>query len=219
MKQVIVENLSVALTSQELKTLESYRKIALARNKTHASPDFWRPEFEKFRSLLPHGKIADIGCGGGRDAVLFTEAGYDYVGVDISEEMLSAARELVPTANFIRGSVYELNFPSKSLDGFWAAASVLHIPKNKATLALQEIRRVTRLGGIGFFSMKEGEGERMVGNSSGGDERLFSFYSENEFTKILEENGFRVLEHSRDMREYRPPGNTTVWLLFFVEAA
>lgn len=204
------------LTPEEQKTLESYKRIAAARGKTHVNSDFWRPEFEKFSELLPNGKVIDIGCGSGRDVILFTEAGYDYAGVDISDEMLSEAKKLVPAANFVKGNAYSLDFPSRTFDGFWAAASLLHIPKINTSLVLQEIKRVTRVGGIGFIAMKEGEGEQMVQGSLDGDERFFSFYAESEFLQLLQSNGFEVLEHSRDMREYNPPKNLTVWLLYLV---
>jgi len=204
------------LTPEEQKTLDSYRKIATARGKTHANPDFWRSEFGKFQNLLSVGKVIDVGCGSGRDSILFTEAGYDYVGIDISDEMLAEARQLVPTANFIKGNAYSLDFPSRSFDGFWAAASLLHIPKINASLVLQEIKRVVRSGGIGFIAMKEGEGEKMVRGSIDGDERFFSFYGETEFLNLLRGNGFEVIEHLRDMREYNPPKNLTVWLLYIV---
>lgn len=204
------------LTPQEQKTLESYKKIATARAKTHANPDFWQPEFERFQKLLPNGKVIDIGCGSGRDAILFTVAGYDYTGVDISDEMLSEAKKLVPAANFVKGNAYSLDFPSQTLDGFWAAASLLHIPKINASLVLQEIRRVVRDNGVGFIAMKEGEGEQMVRGSLEGDERFFSFYTDSEFLQLLQNNGFEVIEHLRDTREYNPPKDLTIWLLYLV---
>lgn len=48
-------------------------------------------------------------------------------------------------------------------------------------------------------------------------ERFFAFYKESKFLKLLEENGFEVLEHNKDTREYNSPKNLTVWLLYFVK--
>ncbi len=204
------------LSPEEQKTLDSYRKIAAVRGKAHANPDFWLPEFKKFHQVLPTGKVIDVGCGSGRDAILFIESGYDYVGVDISDEMLAEARKLVPTASFVKGNVYSLEYPSRHFGGFWAVASLLHIPKINAALALQEIKRVTRPGGVGFLAMKEGDGEIIVRGPYDGDERLFSFYAEEEFLALLQGNGFEIIEHSRDVREYKISKSSTVWLLFTV---
>lgn len=205
------------LSPEEQRTLEAYKTIAQTRNKTHGNPDFWRSEFEKLNKILPVGKVLDIGCGGGRDALLFTNAGYDYIGVDLSEEMLVGARELLPTADFRKMDMYSLDFPSHNFDGFWAAASLLHIPKRNVIKIFQQITNIVKSGGIGFFAVKEGEDERMVKGSLEGDERFFAFYEEGEFLKLLQENEFEVLEHRRDMREYSPPKNLTVWLLYFVK--
>ena len=108
-------------------------------------------------------------------------------------------------------------FPADSFDGFWAAASLLHIPKLNAVKVLDQIKNVVKSGGIGFFAVKEGDDERMVKGSLKGDERFFAFYKEEEFLKLLQENRFEVLEYKRDMREYNPPKNLTVWLLYFVK--
>lgn len=198
------------LSPEEQKTLEAYKTIAQTRNKTHGNPDFWRSEFEKFNKLLSAGRIIDIGCGGGRDAILFTNAGYNYVGIDLSEDMLTGARELLPNADFRKMDMYSLDFPSRSFDGFWAAASLLHIPKRNIAKVFKQITNTVKSGGIGFFAVKEGEDEKMVKGSLEEDERFFAFYKEDEFLKLLQENGFEVLEHRRDMREYNPPKNLTV---------
>src|SRR3989338_7458860 len=113
-----------------------------------ANPDFWRSEFEQFKTLLPHGKVLDIGCGGGRDALLFVPSRYNYVGIDFSREMLEQAQRSAPNAIFVQMDMYALNFVPYTFDGFWAAASLLHIPKTKTPLVLREIHRVTKTGGI-----------------------------------------------------------------------
>lgn len=46
-------------------------------------------------------KIVDVGCGTGRPACsVLADAGHDVLGIDISEAMLTAARERVPNAKF-----------------------------------------------------------------------------------------------------------------------
>lgn len=205
------------LLPEEQRTLESYAQIAKERAKTHSSPDVWRDEFKEFQKLVPDGGVIDIGCGSGRDAVLFIESGYEYIGIDLSEEMLVVARELVPNADFRKMDMYALEFPSGRFDGFWAAASLLHNPKMSVDRVLQEIGRVVKTGGIGFLAMKEGVGERMVKGRYEGDERFFAFYKQEEFADVLRKNGFEVLKQKRDLREYNPPESTDVWLCYWVK--
>lgn len=50
---------------------------------------------------IERGQIVDVGCGTGRPACsVLADAGHDVLGIDISEAMLTAARERVPNARF-----------------------------------------------------------------------------------------------------------------------
>ncbi len=196
------------LSPEEEKNMEAYKTIALDRNTTHGNPDFWRPEFEKFRELLPQGLILDVGCGAGRDAILFKEAQYKYVGIDLSEDMLAAARKVAINMNFLPMNICNLGFADHSFDGFWAAASLLHVPKNNIRKILADIKRVVKPGGTGFVTLKYGLEEKVVPEPSG-TERFFSFYTQREFWYILAENGFEVLEGDQN--------RNNVWLTYLVK--
>ncbi|MEK7465467.1 MAG: class I SAM-dependent methyltransferase [Patescibacteria group bacterium] len=207
------------LSREELTTLESYENLALTRSKvinsTPFNRDFWRPEFEKFRKLLPAGRVLDIGCGNGREALLFMDAGYEYTGIDLSQGMLTEARQLAPQAKFLNMNMYNLAFPADRFDGIWNCCTLFHAPKSRVHSALREVRRISRKGAIAFFVVKAGNGERMVEDFRGGNERLFSFYNEMEFADLLEAHGFDVLESSLDLREYNPPQSSNVYLIYF----
>ncbi len=98
------------LSKEEQKTLETYEKVAGKWVKSHSGleglADFWRPEFKKFQDLLSQGRVIDIGCGGGRDALLFQESTYKYTGIDISKNLLFQAKKLVPGLDFHWMSMY-----------------------------------------------------------------------------------------------------------------
>jgi SAM-dependent methyltransferase len=57
------------------------------------------------------GLIVDLGCGGGISARIFCDAGYDVLGVDLSEALLGIARERVPEAVFRLESFTTTNIP------------------------------------------------------------------------------------------------------------
>ncbi len=206
------------LTLEETKTLESYKKIAGRRNKTHADPNFWKPEFDVFKKLLPQGgQIIDIGCGAGRDALMFANSRFfNYVGIDLSDEMLAAARELVPRIHLLKMNMYDLEFPPGIFDGFWAAASLLHIPKKNVRTVLNQIKKVVKPGGTGFIALKKGDGERMVRGQSEDDERFFAFYQDGEFSEILESNGFKILQHQMVTPDHKLHKIRSEWLTYFV---
>lgn len=57
------------------------------------------------------GRLLDLGCGTGRLCAHFAAKGFACVGVDLSDEMLAAARAHVPAATFVRANLVELVEP------------------------------------------------------------------------------------------------------------
>lgn len=197
----------------ELITKETYNRIAEKWAREHNKLDFWRKEFEVFRQLIPSGKIIDIGCGPGHHSGFLRGAGYDYTGVDYSEGLLALGRAKFPDAQFVEGDMLGLPFKENEFDGFWAVASLLHIPKEKVPRALENIQRVVKKGGIGFIALKKGEGERVVTDEDDKeDERFFAYWKREEFQEVLEKSGFELLKFLE-----RPVSEKTIWLSFFVK--
>ena len=196
------------------KTVQTYNKIAKEYSESHFDPKFWGKEFKIFEGLIKGKKVIDIGCGAGRDAVLFIENGFDYTGIDASSEMLRIARGRVKEGKFLLMDFYELDFPRNTFDGFWAVASMLHVPKIKAAKVLREIREIIKQYGVGFISVKERKSmvEGVIKeNKYGGIKRYLSFYKKEEFQKLLRSNGFSIIK-SHILKE----GDTN-WLCYFVE--
>lgn len=202
------------LTPEEQLTINSYNSQATSWARSHSDANFWNIETPQFRKLLPSGKILEIGCGGGRDASELIQAGYSYVGTDVAPEFVKIAQQRNPQGEFSVQSIYELDFPDHTFDGFWASAVLLHIPKKRIDAALAKIHQVVRPGGIGFISIKQGSEEKLKEDkSSDGNtyHRLWSYYQDGEFREILSRNKFKILEHSE-----RTTGDTH-WLVYLVE--
>lgn len=103
------------------------------------------------RWLTPPGRVIDLGCGTGRLAKVLVKAGYDYVGVDLSEEMLAAARRNVGDgAAFVRGNLVELQ---KSVTATADHAACLFstlgmiIGEHNRRAAVKNVFGLLRLGG------------------------------------------------------------------------
>ena len=67
--------------------------------------------------------ILDLGCGTGIHAALLREAGYELVGVDVSEAMLERARSENPELTFILGDVRTVRLEQK----FDVVTSLFHV--------------------------------------------------------------------------------------------
>jgi SAM-dependent methyltransferase len=61
---------------------------------------------------LDRGLVVDLGCGSGILARALTGAGYDVVGVDLSEDMLRLAAAHAPDATLVRSSVLDYELPA-----------------------------------------------------------------------------------------------------------
>lgn len=199
-------------------TIQAYDKTASIYSKTHFGP-FWIREFQLYKKLVPGKKILDIGCGAGRDAVVFVKNRFDYLGIDASEGMLKAAKERVEKGKFRKMDFYKLKFPANSFDGTWAAASLLHIPKKRVKGVLKEIKRVLKPNGISFISLKEktkhDEG-LFPYERSPGTFRYWSYYTQEEFKTILKRVGFELIKSIKH-KEKEKDGSITIWLCFFAK--
>lgn len=196
-------------TDREQATVDYYDREAenwATAHDGHEESSYWAREMDMFHRLLPKGKVLEIGSGTGKDASALIALGYDYTGTDASEGLLKIARKRNPTASFKRVGVHELDFPGGTFDGFWTAATLLHIPKDKIDQALTKIGQVVKPGGIGFVSMKAGAGERTDPETG----RWFSYYSQEDFRGVLKRNGFEVVE------EQTRKGEKDWWLVYFV---
>jgi len=192
------------LSPEEKSTIETYDMIASDWVSEHSSKNFWEAEITRFRELKPTGKLLEIGSGGGRDAKLLSGLGYDYVGTDITHNLILEARKYNPELLFTQSSIYDLPFSDGTFDSFWASAVLLHIPKSKIDAGLQELSRVCRQDALGFIAIKEGNDEKVEW-----DNRFFAYYTQNEFTQKLLSNNFNIKESNIRMDS---PGTT--WLTY-----
>jgi SAM-dependent methyltransferase len=62
---------------------------------------------------IESGLVVDLGCGSGIAASLLADAGYKVLGIDVSEAMVSLARERVPRARFVCGSLHDVELPPR----------------------------------------------------------------------------------------------------------
>jgi ubiquinone/menaquinone biosynthesis C-methylase UbiE len=91
-------------------------------------------------------KILDAGCARGRFVKQLLPSGARIYGVDLTERFLHAAKNNVPDANFVRGTLSALPFPSESFDAVYCLEVLEHLPDTE--LALSELCRVLKPGGV-----------------------------------------------------------------------
>ncbi len=55
--------------------------------------------------------MLDLGCGTGILAAALSVAGYEIVGIDVSEEMLALARRTAADARYVRDTIWTVELP------------------------------------------------------------------------------------------------------------
>jgi SAM-dependent methyltransferase len=139
----------------------------------------------RFRELAGDGPVADLGCGAGR---YVAEIGPPLVAMDASSSMLELARR--SGCPLVRGDLETLPFANESLVGGFARNAYLHLPKDCLGLALAELHRTLRPGGLLFMTMLEGgyEGRDLPGDDFAG--RYFSCWEPGELEALIITVGF-----------------------------
>ncbi|GAC1634849.1 MAG: class I SAM-dependent methyltransferase [Chloroflexota bacterium] len=98
-------------------------------------------------------KFLELGIGTGRIALPLILAGFDYTGIDISEQMMAQLRAKLagdlPNLTLIRADVTDLPLPDDSIDVVLTVHLLHLVPEWQ--MALAEARRVLRPGG--YFVM------------------------------------------------------------------
>lgn len=143
-------------------------------------------------------KVLEIGCGDGRDAKEILKYTDDYVGIDISKEMVKIAKRHVPNANLKVIDVLEYEFP-KELDLVISFASLYHLKKEELKVVIDKVHDSLKPGGVFYLSLKH---EPNYSNTIKEDiygTRLFYFYNP-EIIMELAEDRFEVVESKKGYR-------------------
>lgn len=163
----------------------------------------------RFLTHVPaRGRILDAGCGSGRDAKAFAEAGYAVCAFDASEGMVELAREHTGL------DIQLLQFADMAwqadFDGIWASASLLHVARADLPGVFARFAAALRSGGAWYLSLKHGETTREL------DGRSFTDVTEEEVVTLVAAVGLEVVEvwFSDDVR----PGRADRWVNLIARA-
>lgn len=181
-------------------TINTYNKSALAHakkfNDMGARVDDIKKTFSYIKKQNP--KTVEIGCGSGRDAKEIVKYTNDFIGIDLSAEMIKLARESVPGVKFELADLETYNFP-KNTDVCFSFASILHSDRESIKILLGNICRSLSNQGVIFISSKYGDYHREVIDKEGHGPKAYYFYTPEEIEK-LSPSGLRII--FREVQEF-----------------
>lgn len=131
--------------------------------------------------------ILEIGCGNGRDSILFALAGLTVTSIDIVPEAIEIAKENMKKAgvdvDFQTGNVEKLIFDNNSFDSVFTL-SVLH--STNTGKSVPEIFRILKNKGLLFIHLYSNV-EKIDGTKD-------EFININEYIDLLKKNKFKLLD-------------------------
>lgn len=138
-----------------------YRRFAAEFFRSTVGVDM-TPIYQRFLSgLRPQASILDAGCGSGRDAKAFADAGFRVSAFDASAELATLASAHCGFEVGLRR--FDEITETAAYDGIWCCASLLHVPLARLPDTLARMWRSLRPGGRMYVSFKHGTGERVQG--------------------------------------------------------
>ncbi len=173
------------------------------------------------RSGIREGLIVDLGCGTGLLARSLIDAGYDVLGIDISEAMIEIARERAPEAEFRVGSLFEVGIPPcEAVTAISEVLNYLFDPENEDLGLGRVFRRVhdsLAPGGVFVFDVlgpgQVQPGTRAKGFSVGEDWAVLTEREEDAERGTMERRivsfrkageGYRRIDEVHRVRLYDP---------------
>lgn len=108
---------------------------------------------ENFESgRMTSGRVLELGCGPGRNAIYMARQGCQVDAVDISRESINWAIERADAArvdvNFVTGSVFDLRPESGSYDIVYECGCLHHIPPHRRLQYIDVIKTALKPGGL-----------------------------------------------------------------------
>ncbi len=183
----------------KVKTMRHFNMTAAEYNNS-GDGKFVQPMYEALvRELrkLKGGKLLDVGCGNGNLFGLLKEEEYQLYGIDLSENMIAAAKaEYSGCAVLHVADAEKLPFESDMFDVLVCNASFHHY--TKPDIVLDEMNRVTKNGGkllIGDPYMPQPTRWLMNVFTKYSNEGDFHYYGIREMKHLLEAHGFEIVEN------------------------
>ena len=105
--------------------------------------------------VKPDASIAELGCGTGTMTELLSDDGFDITGIDLSEDMLSLAREKVSGVDFHRMDMREFSLDKKQDAIISVADSVNYLEDvDDLSKTLKCVYAALKPGGVFIFDLK-----------------------------------------------------------------
>lgn len=114
------------------------------------------------RGWIKPGRVLELGCGPGRNAIFLAQQGFEVDAVDLSNEGLEWARERAAEkdvhVNFMQGSIFKVELPIHKYDVIYDSGCFHHIPPHRRVSYLHLLNSCLTDGGHFAITCFDAEG-------------------------------------------------------------
>jgi len=132
-----------------------YKELATVYEAMYHTFIDYKEEYEYYSNILKKYKkeqVLEIGCGTGNLAHYFQKNGFDYLGLDASEEMIYLGKAKYPTSEFIHGDMRSFTLDRQLQSIIITARTTSYLKTNKdINAAFSAIHKNLQAGGILSF--------------------------------------------------------------------
>ncbi|WP_195575875.1 class I SAM-dependent methyltransferase [Paenibacillus sp. 1001270B_150601_E10] len=119
------------------------------------APDENLVQYFKNNLIIPGGRVLELGCGPGRNAIYFAKQGYDVDAVDLSNEALQwgneRSKEQGVSINFIFKNIFDLDIQKSEYDVIYDSGCFHHIAPHRRIDYVNLLNQGLKAGG--FFGI------------------------------------------------------------------
>lgn len=182
-------------------TFNTWDKVATAYEQKFMQLSIYNKSYKAFMELLPKDSTAvlDVGCGPG-NVIKYMQSmrpNLNFLGIDISENMLSIATKHNPSAQFKIGDARELLKLNLKFDGVVAGFCLPYLSLIDRNNFVKEARSILKENGLLYLSFVEGKEELSGFQINSNGERMFFYYHQQKdlMTELIAENFKNIQVH------------------------
>ena len=197
-------------------TIDAYNKNFSSYTEKFMNYSPYAKHVKDFAGFLEDGcKVLDLGCGPGNVAKqLKAEKSIEITGIDLSAEMLEAARVNVPDGFFQLQDSRTVRFPPEYFDGVVLSFSIVHLYDREMKKVLANAAVWLKSGGYLYLSFMEGKQPGFETTSFSSQPLYFNYFQKAAIEELLKEHGIDCF-HSIRQDYLEPDGSITADIFIF----
>ncbi|WP_231036101.1 class I SAM-dependent methyltransferase [Pectinatus sottacetonis] len=197
-------------------TIESYNKNVKAYAEKFMEFPSYMKQIAKLYDLLEDGvSVLDLGCGPGNvSRQLQRGKKLNYLGIDLSEEMIKLAQGNNKNGKFSVQDITQVNFPRNNFNCIVFSFCIVHLETNMALELLSRAIKWLKKDGFIYLSFMEGKKPGYETTSFSSEPIFFNYYQSNEIKKLLIKNGIKIIQE--DSSDYVENNGVITKDIFFI---